>query len=239
MFADSEDVSIHVMDELELRAGVAIDTSQVLTIRGKNPLASYVVLREVNDRITATVESLKVNITDADTLDCDSLHARAGLIDESLTVDGQLYSNGDVWAYDDVLATDDVIATDDVTASGGVVTAGTSDQAGELHMYDGSSHIYKFTPPSSSVDWDMPIPIYADTLLLSTARYKAGDRLTSKYVPGLIATDICAFTFHAGTTDGSPGATWAFGMVAVADSFQFGWGSSLDNKIVDVVIFRK
>lgn len=132
-----------------------------------------------------------------------------------------------------------ITTTGNVTAEGGTVTAGDSDTGGSLVWSDGSSNTFALPSRASTVNWTCPIPIWSDTLLCSTSRTLHGDRIGSKYVQGLLSTDLAQVSMPGGTAIGAIVQTWGIGVSAVNDSIAYSWTLPMDGKTAVVTVFRK
>lgn len=121
----------------------------------------------------------------------------------------------------------------------GYLKMGTAGRAGSTILSDGSSNTYTTTGPASSVNWTCPIAIWADTIRLNTTRAGGGDRRTSKYIAGLLATDIVDPHVPCYDCVGSSLTTNRYSFWAKNDSLCFCWYSTWDTYVGNVVIYRK
>jgi len=218
--------------EDSLRVGVAGVGSPVLKLYGTLNNQGGT----VNTSVLNTTGKLTVGDAATDSLAClGPLRVRNGA---TLGTTGSLYANGDAQLGD--AATDSTKVYGDLRVRGGDIVAGTAGQAGTVAISDGSSNLYSWTPPASSVNWAMPVCVKADTFLFVTSRTLFGDRIGSISIPGLLASDVVTWGVGGdGLTIPAVGVGTRIQVCPISDSLRIAWVSSNDNYIMHYAVFRR
>lgn len=166
----------------------------------------------------------------------------AGSHPDRLTVNGQVAVTGTsemagIYNTGSIVATTKIAASDSLNAYKSM-RVGTPSTTGSVVMWNADGKKLTQSAPAGMAA-DRSITAFSftvvDTFKLSRNRYKGGDRKTSKYVPGVLSSDIviapCMRT----------GGVLAFGMewYCATDSVGFQWVDGFDNEVTSFTILRK
>jgi hypothetical protein len=166
---------------------------------------------------------------------------------DGLVVNGTIEAAGtsflhSVAATGQVTATDKVVSADSVCAHG-ALRSGTASAAGSVVLSDGSGHA-QTVQASANLAGNVTTNLFqwqdADTCLLSIGRFEAGDRIMSKYWPGVQPGDLCIVSAmqHVGASMPALNVVGGGTSGSAADSIGVTWGGGDDSKILTIVVVR-
>jgi hypothetical protein len=172
------------------------------------------------------------------------LKVGAGAALDRLTVDGGLNVSGvsalhGTGITGSLTVSTKAAVTDSVSAYKSLI-AGTPSQTGSLVLRASDGKKLTITPPTGmAADRAFTALSFAvvDTFKLNTKRTLCGDRKGSKYVAGVLATDLAVG--GAGFMDNGGASLWGCDWYCKADSVGFVWDVSLDNETTSFIIIRR
>lgn len=135
-----------------------------------------------------------------------------------------------------ITSTQKMVCADSVNAKQSM-RIGTPSTTGSLVLWNADGKKLTVNAPSGmAADRTTNMFSFAvsDTFKLKVTRYKGADRKTSKYVPGVLSTDIVQTPapMHGG------GMVYAVEWYAVNDSVGYQWDAALDNEVLPFLILR-